>query len=161
MAKTYYVKVVGGVVDKVLVGDGPDTYLATTQHVSTGWTYDGSTFHKPTEVVDLDKARSEVAPLTRGKFCIVMRKLGLLPKDEVVEAAKGSWPPSFQTALDGVLSVKHPDLTADEREEMSIDYQTIWASASYVDRLDPLLVAIAAVSDVNDAQLDEAFGINA
>lgn len=85
------------------------------------------------------------ASLSRAEFCIACKRLGILPSNEAIKAAKGDWPNTFDAVLEDA------DLDSD-------DAQIRWAAATVVRRLDPLLVATAAATTLTEEQIDAMFG---
>lgn len=87
------------------------------------------------------------AALTRAQFCIGAKRLGLLPEQDAVAAAKGEWPQSFADAL-AALPV----------EIDATEAQITWAATATVARMDPILLAVAASKGIAYTQLDAMFG---
>ena len=96
--------------------------------------------------VETIESKRETASLSRREFCLATVAAGLLQPAEAVEAARGGWPASFAAAVP---------------PEQSVAAQIIWASANTVDRMDPLLIQVAASQSppITDTQLDAMFGL--
>ena len=112
-----------------------------------GWTWDGSSFAPP---AGPDPRPS--ATLDRAAFCKALHRLGVLPMDEAVIAARGGWPASF-AAFTAALA---PDAAADA--------QIDWAAATEIRYTAPLLQELALAHAGGDqaaatAILDAIFGI--
>lgn len=73
----------------------------------------------------------QTAYLDRAAFVRAVVRAGVLPAGEAVPAAKGDWPPTFDTAL-ATLPVN------------PLDAQIDWAAAPGVARLNPLFLAVLA-----------------
>lgn len=101
------------------------------------------------------EGRSEVAliewrktvKLTRTKFCLAAKKVGLLKPDDALLASKGGWPQAFADTLDALPKSIDP-----------IDAQIIWASTTQISRMDPVLNSVASSKGVEPEQLDVMFG---
>lgn len=85
--------------------------------------------------------------LSRMEFVLACKRAGILSTDEAIEAAKGDWPASFADAL------ADPDVGMDPDEA-----QIIWAAASQVERLHPLIAAVQTHRDMTDDEVDALFG---
>lgn len=92
------------------------------------------------------------AKLSRWEFCLTLKKSGLLPRNEAVQAGKGEWPATFAAFVSS--------LNEDEADVA----QMRWADAREVHYADPLLQALALHHTKGDqavatALLDQLFGI--
>lgn len=104
--------------------------------------------YEPPEEPDEESLRAEwreTATLSRAKFCLALKREGILPEDEAVDAAKGNWPASFTSAMEGL------DVDV-------VEAQIIWASVSTIYRNDPVLAAVAEAAGVTPEEVDAIFG---
>ncbi|TNE66841.1 MAG: hypothetical protein EP336_09500 [Rhodobacteraceae bacterium] len=85
------------------------------------------------------------ASLSRAKFCIALRAVGLLSDTSAIEAAKGVWPEAFSYAL--------AEIGMD-----IIEAQIIWGAATIIMRNDPLLEAMRIQVGLTEEQVDAMFG---
>lgn len=90
--------------------------------------------------------------LTRTAFCQRLWRLGVLPKPEAVQAARGEWPATFAAYTSS--------LTDDEATDVQIE----WAASSNVVYANPSLQALALANAGGDqaaatALLDQIFEI--
>lgn len=93
----------------------------------------------------LDKWR-ETTSVTRGQFCLNLMAAKLLPPSEAAAAARGEWPKTFASALQGLT------------EEQSAAAQIEWAGAANIRRNAPLLATLQALARVSDEAVDALFG---
>lgn len=84
------------------------------------------------------------AKLWRGEFCKALEKLGILPLEEAVSAAKGDWPASFNPLLSQV--------------EDPADALITWATAQQIERLHPLFEAVRQFHQMTPEESDAMFG---
>lgn len=92
------------------------------------------------------------ARMSRWEFCLTLKKSGLLPRNEAVQAGKGEWPATFAAFVSS--------LNEDEADVA----QMRWADAREVHYADPLLQALALHHTKGNqaaatALLDQLFGI--
>ncbi len=80
--------------------------------------------------VELEKRRNS-AKLSRWEFCLTLKKSGLLPRNEAVQAGKGEWPATFAAFVSSL------------KEDEADIAQMRWADAREVHYADPLLQALA------------------
>tara|TARA_B000000460_G_scaffold249681_1_gene232614 strand:- start:845 stop:1396 length:552 start_codon:yes stop_codon:yes gene_type:complete len=123
-------------------GPAPDPWSA----------WDGSAWVDPRTEADLAaemQARRDAASLTRMEFIMAAMAVNLLDPAEAAAAAQGLIPDSFQTAV--------ATLSAYERDMVAI----FWPSASVIERMHPILLAIASAMGIPDETLDEIFGLSA
>lgn len=92
-------------------------------------------------------ALREVAAMSRQAFCLALFRAQILTEADAIAAAKGEWP----TALDDLLTAL-PDTEAAEA-------RIVWATSSEIRRLHPLLASIASHMGIDDATLDQIFGL--
>lgn len=85
------------------------------------------------------------ATLTRAQFCMAVKRAGILPDDEAIDAAKGNWPATFTSALSG--------LPVDQ-----VEAEIVWASVALIPRTDPVLEAIRVYAGMTDEDVDAMFG---
>lgn len=104
--------------------------------------YDESS--EPTEE-EVKEYWRKYASLTRAQFCVAIKRAGILPPDEAIEAAKGNWPQTFSDALKG--------LPVDEDEA-----QIVWASVTTIPRNDVVLEAIRVAAGMTEEEVDIMFG---
>ena len=89
----------------------------------------------------------ESSSITRRALCMACRDVGLFTNDDAIAAARGEWPTSLMTALDG--------LSDDQRA----DAQMEWSDVTTVRRMSPLILLLQWHLDYTDAQVDALFGI--
>lgn len=89
----------------------------------------------------------EATTITRRALCMACRDAGLLTNAEAIAAARGDWPQTLVTALDG--------LTDDQKA----DAQMEWSDVTTVRRMAPLILLLQWHLDYTDAQVDALFGI--
>lgn len=99
----------------------------------------------PTAIEDLRAGAS----FTRAQFCVALLRAGVLTTPEAIAAAKGDWPLSFAAAL------------ADLPKEAQDEAQIVWAAATEIHRLHPLIIAMQIKLKWDDRTLDALFGIGA
>lgn len=88
------------------------------------------------------------ASMSRVDFVIKCVAAGVLSRDDGMVAAAGQVPPSLQAIIDGI-----PD------EMAKFEAEIRWASATVIDRLNPLIISMAAFIGADEWVLDELFGI--
>lgn len=106
---------------------------------------DGEWVYASPDEATLRASWRETASLTRAQFCVAVKRAGLLPEAEAIDAAKGNWPQTFSDALSG--------LPVDETEA-----QIVWASVTEIPRNDTVLEALRVYAGMTDEQIDEMFG---
>lgn len=97
-------------------------------------------------VADLD-ARRAAASITKSAFLQACIAVGLLNPAEAADAARGYIPAPFGPAIAG--------LPAEQRDMIEV----IWPAVTRVDRMDPLILAVAASAGLSGELLDEIFGV--
>lgn len=97
----------------------------------------------------MDLAWREVAYMSRLDFCMSLFDLGILPADEVAEAARGKWPASFE-----------PFLAAVDDERDRVEIAAIWGDTRRVRRNNQIVNALGVqvFGDDSDESLDDMFG---
>lgn len=91
--------------------------------------------------------RRAAASLTKPEFIIACMSVGILTPEEATQAAHGIIPDPFQQAVDS--------LPPYEKTILNI----IWPTATQIDRMDPLILALADGLGVADHMLDALFGL--
>ena len=133
-----------------LIKIGGETYDPSTLSIpedrkfQDAWQTDGKVV-----TVDWEKARQqfrEIAVLDRAYFIGALAKVGVLSTTEAIAAAKGDWPDTFASALDGM------------DDETSFQAQLAWASATVIHRANPLIAMLAVYAKISAEQIDEMFG---
>lgn len=89
----------------------------------------------------------ESASLPRAEFLLACVSAGLLTPQDALLAAKGEMPAAYA----GVIE----EWPAPQQFEAGLR----WAALTVVDRMHPLILAVADAMDIPDAQLDALFGI--
>ena len=87
------------------------------------------------------------ASLTKNEFLQACMSVGLLTPKEAAVAARGNIPESFASAVAG--------MGAEMQDRVSI----AWPASTRVERMDPLLLAVAAARGITDDTLDALFGL--
>ena len=101
----------------------------------------------PSQVeIDLISRRA-AASLTKPQFIIASMSVGLLTPAEAAEAANGLIPSSFQPAFEG--------LTPQQQDYARV----LWPAATVIERMDPLVLAVAQYLSISDQTLDAIFGL--
>lgn len=101
---------------------------------------------RPMTAAELQDARSG-ASLTKTEFLLRAASAGLLTQADAKLAAHGDVPASFAAVIAAM-----PQADRDRAE-------IIWPAATRIERLDPLIGAVAAGMSITDAQLDALFGL--
>lgn len=120
----------------------PDSMSNRHRRAVAAWEDDGNTIEPFVEAIEAKRAR---AFLDRASFCIACRSAGILTPQEAKDAARGDWPVKFTPAIVGT--------------PMEDDAEIIWAGAAHISRVHPLVAMLAAFANLDDAQLDEMFGV--
>lgn len=89
----------------------------------------------------------EDAVLSRSELLIAAVGAGIIPVAEAGAAARGEVPPSMQAIFNQVPP------------EMQVEAIIRWSASTEIDRLNPILLALAASMGMGDAELDELYGI--
>ena len=89
------------------------------------------------------------AVMSRQAFCLALFRAKILSEADAIAAAQGEWP----TALEALLTA----LPAAKAAEARI----IWATSPQIHRLHPLLASISAHMGIDEAGLDQIFGLTA
>ena len=108
------------------------------------------TWVDPRTQADLDaefEARRRAASLTKSQFIISAMSVGLLSPAEAAEAAKGLIPATFQAAFDG--------LTPQQQDYALV----LWPAATIIERMDPLVLAVAQYLSISDQTMDAMCGL--
>ncbi|MBL4837458.1 MAG: hypothetical protein JKY34_07750 [Kordiimonadaceae bacterium] len=84
------------------------------------------------------------ASLSRTDFCIALKRAGVLPAGEAVQAARGEWPETFSDAL----------ASYSDSEEAEI----VWAGTEVVLRSSSLLESLRLDASLTLEELDALFG---
>ena len=92
--------------------------------------------------------RRSGAWISRTKFCLALKRAGILSPADALIAAKGDWPDTFNAALTALPGRIDQD-----------EAQIVWAAVAEVHRMDPVLLAVQAHLSLTDAQVDALFGI--
>lgn len=92
-------------------------------------------------------ARRVAASLTKSEFLQACMATGILTPQEANIAARGDIPEPFLSAV--------ASMTPEQRDMVSV----IWPSATRINRMDPLILAVAAGAGIGDATLDALFGL--
>jgi hypothetical protein len=93
------------------------------------------------------RRRREGASLTTAEFLQAAMAVNLLSPDEAAAASWGEVPAAFLPAVE--------QLSAEQRDRIRI----IWPRVTIIERLDPLIVGVAATIGVSDETLDALFGL--
>lgn len=93
------------------------------------------------------QAAREAASLTKPEFIVGCMSVGLLTPAEAEEAAQGGVPAPFQQAVDALPPYEQTLI------------RVIWPTATQIDRLDPLILALADGLGVSEHTLDALFGL--
>lgn len=93
------------------------------------------------------EARRAAASIPKTAFIQSCMAAGILTPAEAATAARGGIPPSFEAAI--------ANMGAEARDMVLI----IWPSVTRIERMDPLILAVAAGAGISDETLDAIFGI--
>lgn len=89
----------------------------------------------------------EISTLTRSEFCLGLVSIGLLDASDAIETSKGEWPKSMTSFLSFL----------DRRQ--ATEAQIEWAGATSINRTHPFVLSLASWLGMEDAQVDDLFGI--
>lgn len=92
--------------------------------------------------------RREAASLSRVEFLDRAVRFGMVSAEAAIMAAKGDVPPEFEQVLAGLPP-----------EDM-VSIQIRWAGATEIERLHPVILAMAGALGVTDEQLDVLFDVD-
>ena len=92
-------------------------------------------------------ARRAAAALTKNEFLQACMSVGLLTPKEAAVAARGNIPESFASAVAG--------MGAEMQDRVSV----AWPASTRVERMDPLILAVAAARSIAPETLDEIFDV--
>lgn len=114
-----------------------------------GWLWDSEGFTPPPEPdpAVMLAARRATASLSKREFLHACVALDIMSPEDALAAARGDIPTTFA----GVVS----QMSASEQFAAALD----WAAATQIDRLNPLIVAVAAAAGIPDTTVDAVFGI--
>ena len=109
---------------------------------------DGVFIAPPKPVKPIEEIRA-TASITKSAFCTVLKQVGVLPRREAIDAARGVWPKTFETALSGMP------------EEIADGAEIEWATATTINRMHSVILLLAQPehANIDDATLDGWFGI--
>lgn len=93
-------------------------------------------------------ALRSVASMSRVDFVIRCVAAEVLSREDGLTAASGQVPPSLQAIIEGIPN-------ENEKFEAAIR----WASATVIDRTNPLIIIMATFIGVSEWMLDDLFGI--
>ena len=93
------------------------------------------------------KARRAATFLPKAEFLQACMATGILDPQEAAVAAKGDIPASFLPAV--------ATLTAEQQDTLPV----IWPSVTRVNRMDPLILAVAKGARISEETLDALFGL--
>ncbi len=87
------------------------------------------------------------ASMTRLQFALTAAMAGIIPPEDAPAAARGDIPPSMTAAFAALPPADR--LVA----------ETVWAGATVIDRLNPVLLMFAEAMEITDAQMDAMFRV--
>lgn len=87
------------------------------------------------------------ASLTKPEFILACMSVGILTPEEATQAAHGNIPEPFQQVVDNLPPYEQAILNV------------VWPTATQIDRLDPLILALADGLGIGDHTLDALFGL--
>lgn len=93
------------------------------------------------------QARRHSSFLTKSEFLQACMSVGLLTPAEAAAAARGDVPESYGPAL--------ATMSAEQRDRVAV----IWPAVTRIERMDPLILAVAAGAGISDETLDAMFGL--
>ena len=148
-----FAEIENGVVVNIAVvdpGNIPDHMTAWVPcgNADIDWRYDGSTFTPPEQPTITLAERRNQASLEKIEFCVKFNELGVLPDDELIDAASGGFPATFASAI------SHLPIADQAR------IRGQWTQKTHIDRTSSTLAFMADLMSVTDSQLDEAFGVS-
>lgn len=85
--------------------------------------------------------------ISKSEFLQACMATGLLSPAEAATASRGDIPEAFRSAI-STMSSEQQDMVA-----------VIWPAVTRIDRMDPLILAVAKAQGITDQQLDQIFGI--
>lgn len=100
------------------------------------------------DAIALQEAR-EVAVLSKSAFLVACKGAELLSAADAKLASKGELPTAYAAAIAGWPA------------EVVDDLEIMWPSITEIDRMHPLILAVAAEMGIPDTTLDALFGIGA
>ena len=112
--------------------------------------WDGQAWTDTRTPEDLDaemQARRLAASLTKSEFLQASMAAGILTPQEANTAARGDIPAPFLAAV--------ASMTPEQQDMVSV----IWPSATRINRMDPLILGVAAGAGLSDETLDALFGL--
>lgn len=124
----------------------PDGRIAVPQRPAPHWIWQDGAWDEGA-VPDPKPALRAQAVLSRQAFCLALFRAEVLAEADAIAAARGDWP----AALEGMLADLAPAAAAEAR--------IVWATSSEVHRSHPLLALIAGHMEIDEAGLDEIFGL--
>jgi len=86
------------------------------------------------------------AEMSLADFCMALVFAGILSTADAITAAKGDVPPSFEPVIAAMST------------EQQVAVRIRWAAMSSVERLNPLILAVAAGAGIPAVVLDQVFG---
>jgi len=89
----------------------------------------------------------KTASVSKADFCLTLMRMGILTPQEAKIAAKGDWPPTFQSFLES----SGTGMSADEIE-------VFWAGVTQIERNHPLFEEIRKYANITPKQADVMFG---
>ncbi|MFB9225195.1 hypothetical protein [Paracoccus cavernae] len=95
------------------------------------------------------EGRRAAASMSRSDFLLAAIRAGIIPPEDAGPAARGEIPPSMRGVFAGFPA------------ELQLEAVVRWSGSVVIDRLNPVLLAIADGLGVDGAQLDALFGIAA
>lgn len=98
------------------------------------------------DALALAQAR-EGAVLSKSAFLIACKAAGLLSAEDAKLASKGDLPTAYAAAI------------AEWPQEMVDDLEIMWPSITEIERMHPLILAVAEAMSIPAAMLDALFGI--
>lgn len=114
-----------------------------------GWTRNGTAFTPPPgpdPAVALARRRDE-ASLSKREFLHACVEHAIMSPEDALAGARGNIPAAFA----GVVS----QMSGAAQFAAALD----WAAAARIDRMNPLIVAVAAAAGIHDETVDAIFGI--
>lgn len=136
-----------------LVPEGTEKFIVDRETVPNDWTFkdrwkiiNGKIIVPEISQEEMKSKWRETQIMSRQDFCLGFYEAGLIPEEEVVDAAMGKWPASMDTILEGMSS----------KEAMKI--KITWASTVEIGRTNPLLSMLVTKTTITDEQLDQIYG---
>ncbi|MDQ7775249.1 MAG: hypothetical protein Q4615_04700 [Paracoccus aminovorans] len=93
------------------------------------------------------EAARAAAVMPRPDFLLAAIAAGIIQPSDAGPAARGEIPPSLASVFEGLPP------------EVQLEAVVRWGAATMIERMNPILLALADAMDVGEAQLDGLFGI--